>query len=134
MTQDVGSNLPEREEQANEQGWDGRGARESQYVPIKTHGREDGPGGGIRNEGGLPTDDAMREDLLTRLRENGDVDAKRISVEVVNGEITLRGSVVNLLVSQMVESVANEVPGVEDVHNELTVQAGPDAKESPRQD
>ena len=134
MSQQERSNQPQQEEQPNEQGWEGRGARESQYVPIKTHGREDGPGTGIRNEGGRPSDEEMRQDLLTRLRDNGDIDDARITIDVMNGEITLHGSVVNRLVSQMAESVANEVPGVVDVHNELAVQAGPEANESPRQD
>lgn len=128
------NNLPEQEEQPNEPGWEGRGARESQYVPIKTHGREDGPATGIAAGGDRPSDEEMRQDLLTRLRENGDIDHTRIQVDVRNGEITLRGSVVNLLVSQMAESVANEVPGVADVHNELATQAGPESPESPRQD
>lgn len=134
MNREEGSKKPEREELDQQEGWEGRGARESDYVPIKTHGREDGQGAGIKNGGEQPSDEAMKQDLLARLRENGDVQDSRVEVEVKDGEITLRGSVPNYLVSQMVESVANEVPGVNDVHNELEVQAGPKAEESPRQD
>ena len=134
MNRDEGSKQPEREELDQQEGWEGRGARESDYVPIKTHGREDGEGAGIKQGGEQPSDEDMKKDLLARLRENGDVQGSRIEVEVKDGEITLRGSVPNYLVSQMAESVANEVPGVTDVHNELDVQAGPEAEESPRQD
>ncbi len=134
MNREEGSKQPEREELDQQEGWEGRGARESDYVPIKTHGREDGEGAGIKSDGEQPSDEEMKQDLLARLRENGDVQDGRVEVEVQNGEITLRGSVPTYVVSQMVESVANEVPGVTDVHNELDVQAGPEAEESPRQD
>jgi len=134
MNQEKRSKQPEREELDQPEGWEGRGARESDYVPIKTHGREDGKSAGIKSDGEQPSDEEMKQDLLARLRENGDVQDGRVEVEVLNGEITLRGSVPTYVVSQMVESVANEVPGVTDVHNELDVQAGPEAEESPRQD
>ena len=134
MNREDGSKQPEQEELDQPQGWDGRGARESDYVPIKTHGREDGEGAGIKKGGEQPSDEEMKQDLLARLRENGDVQGSRVAVAVKDGEITLRGSVPNYVVSQMIESVANEVPGVTDVHNDLQVQAGPDAEESPRQD
>lgn len=134
MNRDERSKKPEREELDQPEGWEGRGARESDYVPLKTHGREDGAGAGIKNGGEQPSDEEMKQDLLARLKDNGDVQGSRVAVEVSGGEITLRGSVPNYVVSQMIESVANEVPGVTDVHNEMEVQAGPDAEESPRQD
>lgn len=134
MTDHQNSNLPEKEEQPNEAGWEGRGARESQYVPIKTHGREDGPAGGISAGNKRPSDEEMTQDLIARLKDNGDMASAHIQVEVRNGEITLRGNVVNALISQMAESVANEVPGVVDVHNELTARSGPEAEQSPRQE
>lgn len=133
MNRKEGSKRPEKEELDQQEGWEGRGARESDYVPLKTHGREDGDSTGIKNGSEQPSDEDMKQDLLARLKDNGDVQGSRITVEVSSGEITLRGSVPNYVVSQMIESVANEVPGATDVHNELEVQVGPDSEESPRQ-
>lgn len=100
-------------------------------------GRREAPGGsasGDRNRGGgwrgrysgvgpknyQRSDERIREDVNDRLTL-ADLDATEIEVEASQGIVTLRGSVENRGDKRHAEDIADSVPGVKDVHNELKI-------------
>jgi hypothetical protein len=100
------------------------GARDQGY-----RGRDIGsPGADLRGgfagrgpKGYTRTDDRIREDVCDRLSMDDDVDASEIEVRVENGEVTLVGAVQTRSMKHQAEDVAEAVPGVTDVHNQLRV-------------
>jgi osmotically-inducible protein OsmY len=77
-----------------------------------------GPKGYIR------TDDRICEDVCDRLSMDDDVDATEVEVRVRDGEVTLEGSVQTRSMKHRAEDLADDVPGVKDVHNRLRVIKG----------
>jgi hypothetical protein len=69
-------------------------------------------------------DQRIREDVSDRLTDDPDVDASEIEVEVLNAVVTLRGTVGDRRTKYLAEDLAEEVFGVEEVHNELRVTRG----------
>ena len=57
-----------------------------------------------------------------RLTAHGQLDARTISVNVNDGEVTLTGTVDSHQARHTAEDVAESVPGVNSVQNQLTVQ------------
>jgi len=82
-----------------------------------------GPETGHGPRGYHRSDTRILEDISDRLMQHGRINASDITVQVANGEVTLAGSVNSRHVKRMVEDVAESVPGVTDVHNQLKVQA-----------
>jgi hypothetical protein len=70
------------------------------------------------------SDDSIREEINERLTDAFDVDPHDVEVAVEKGEVTLRGTVTSRYAKRRVEHIADQVRGVEDVHNELRI-AGP---------
>lgn len=66
-------------------------------------------------------DEAILDDVCTRLTQHGQVDASEIEVEVNQREVTLKGTVHSRPAKRRAEDVADSVPGVKDVHNRLTI-------------
>ncbi len=97
-----------------------RGAEWSMPGPFR--GR--GPKGYRRN------DEAIREDVCERLMEHGQIDAGGMEVEVSQGMVILRGFVNSRYAKREAESVADSVPGVRDVQNELRVRESPEGQET----
>jgi len=96
---------------AGGQGW--QIARESIRGPFA--GR--GPKGYVR------PDERIWEEVNERLEEDGEIDATDISVQVVNGEVTLEGTVGGRRIKRLAEDLAESVRGVRDVHSRLRVEA-----------
>jgi hypothetical protein len=67
------------------------------------------------------SDARILEDVCDRLTDAPDVDASGISVHVENGEIRLEGTVPSRFTKRRAEAIADAVPGVRDVHNQLRV-------------
>jgi osmotically-inducible protein OsmY len=67
------------------------------------------------------TDDRIREEVCERLSRDDDVDASEIEVSVQNGEVTLTGMVQTRSMKHQAEDLAEDVSGVNDVHNQLRV-------------
>jgi osmotically-inducible protein OsmY len=99
------------------------GARSSQWresggwsVPARGGYAGRGPKGYTR------TDERIREDVCDRLSWDDEVDATDIVVRVQNGEVTLEGSVETRHMKRLAEDIAEDVPGVSDVHNTVRVK------------
>lgn len=70
------------------------------------------------------SDDRIREEVCERLAWDGEVDASDIAVTVQNGEVMLEGTVETRRMKHRSEDVVDEIRGVIDVHNRLTVRRG----------
>jgi hypothetical protein len=70
------------------------------------------------------TDERIREDVCDRLSMDDDIDASEIDVRVENGEVTLEGTVPTRSMKHQAEDLAEDLPGVKDVHNKLRVMKG----------
>ena len=65
------------------------------------------------------TDERIREDVVARLTDDHRVDATDVDVQVVNGEVTLSGHVLDRRMRRAAEECVEDLPGVRDVHNQL---------------
>jgi len=68
------------------------------------------------------SDERVREDVNDRLAQQDDFDPSEIEVSVSNGEVTLIGSVQSRHEKFLAEEIADDVSGVNDVHNQLRVR------------
>ena len=68
------------------------------------------------------SDERIKEDISERLWDADDVDASDVTVEVKDGEVTLRGNVDRRSVKHRIEDIADACSGVRDIHNEIRVQ------------
>ncbi len=80
-----------------------------------------GPYSGMGPKGYRRSDDRLREEIISRMTQHGQLDARDIDVEVKNGEATLRGSVNSRREKRIARDIADSVSGVFDVHNELGI-------------
>jgi hypothetical protein len=65
------------------------------------------------------TDERIREEVCQRMCEHPAIDTAEMQVTVQNGEVTLEGSVDDRFEKRLAEDLAEDVPGVRDVHNRL---------------
>jgi hypothetical protein len=70
------------------------------------------------------SDERIREDVSDRLTEDWEIDASDIEVSVRNGEVTLSGTVNTRDEKRRAEDLAEAVPGVRHVQNNLRIQRG----------
>lgn len=85
-------------------------------------------GGGFRGKGPKGyqrSDERLTEDINDRLTYDDDIDASEISVSVANGEATLTGNVNSRFEKRRAEDVADDVPGISHVQNNLRVKKAP---------
>jgi hypothetical protein len=59
--------------------------------------------------------------VCDRLMQHGQIDASHMMVDVQNREVTLNGTVNNRKAKRMAEDMAESVPGVTNLHNQLKV-------------
>jgi hypothetical protein len=74
-------------------------------------------------------DSSILDEVCERLTYAGRVDATDIEVKVKDGEVTLKGQVDDRTQKRLAESIADQVPGVRDVHNELRAIGRPASKD-----
>lgn len=101
---------------ARDGGWSG-GGRRDEYVretEIPSF-RGRGPKNWRRS------DERILEGVSERLTDHDDVDATDIEVLVENAEVTLTGMVSSRHEKRLADHIAWSCPGVEDVHNRLTI-------------
>ena len=79
---------------------------------------------GVGPKGYRRSDERIREDVSDRLMMHPDVDASDIEVHVANGIITLTGTVADRHQKRIADFIAEDVVGVDDVHNQLKVRHG----------
>lgn len=68
------------------------------------------------------TDDDLRRDILTALKNDIHVDPTNINVIVNYGEVTLEGTVTQRAMMNATEDCVRSVPGVMKLTNELRIQ------------
>lgn len=76
---------------------------------------------GVGPRGLHRTDESIKEEIVELLAGHGQVDAKRIRVDVIDGTVTLSGSVRSQSETQTVEGIAGNVLGVQEINNQLNV-------------
>ncbi|MRX49566.1 BON domain-containing protein [Paracoccus sp. S-4012] len=70
------------------------------------------------------SDERIREDVSDRLSDDHSLDASDIEVSVSGGEVTLSGNVDSRQDKRRAEDIADDVPGVNHVQNNLRVKTG----------
>jgi osmotically-inducible protein OsmY len=104
----------------------GGGSGQSGYTPGLTYtsaiivGRFYGRG----PKGYRRSDERIREDVSEELYRHPEIDASEIEVQVQKGEVTLTGKVEDRRQKRLADDIAERVPGVADVHNQLKVDKG----------
>ncbi|MEW5849110.1 MAG: BON domain-containing protein [Myxococcota bacterium] len=91
-------------------------------------------GEGLRPRGGFAgvgpvgyrrPDQRIYEDVCDALTDHHELDASDIEVTVVNGEVTLRGTVSSRGGKRLAEDLSAQVRGVREVHNQLRLPPEP---------
>ncbi len=87
---------------------------------------------GMGPRGYQRSDERIQEDINERLTWHGGIDASDMQVDVKDGIVTLTGSANSRYEKRMVEDIVDNVPGVQDVNNNLSVskQSGSDRNRS----
>jgi hypothetical protein len=67
------------------------------------------------------SDDRIREEVCETIMRRGDIDASEVDIVVANGEVTLSGTVPDRRSKRRLEDIAEDILGVEDVHNRIKV-------------
>lgn len=121
-----------------EQGMSGRGSmgqgsesswgRESQsqgrgMSNIGSSLRGKGPKGYRRS------DERIKEEVSDKLMQHDEIDASEITVMVKDCEVTLQGTVEDRHQKRLAEEIIEELPGVEDVNNQLRVKKSSERSE-----
>ena len=91
---------------------------------------------GVGPKGYRRSDERIREEVCEALARHPGVDASDIEVSVLNGHVTLAGTVENRWMKRQAQDAVEYVPGVEDTRIELTIAAsssGGDEGGRPRQ-
>jgi hypothetical protein len=82
-----------------------------------------GPHAGVGPRGYQRSDERILEELNDRLTAHGLIDASDIDTRVENGEITLEGFVDSREAKRAAADLADDIPGVRDVHNHLRLRS-----------
>lgn len=72
-----------------------------------------GPKGFVRS------DERIHEQVCEALTDHPEIDASQIEVEVVAGEVTLKGTVSNRAIKRLAEDVLHDLKFVKEVHNHI---------------
>lgn len=81
-----------------------------------------GPRAQVPADPSASDDERIRAEVVQRLAEDWYVDASDIAVSVENGEVRLTGSVENRPEKRLAEDCADDVAGVHDVVNNLSIR------------
>lgn len=82
-----------------------------------------GPHSGKGPKGYRRSDERILEDINEALTRHAEIDASDINVEVTNSVVTLTGTIESRQMKRLAEDCAEAVVGVEDVNNELRIDA-----------
>jgi len=70
------------------------------------------------------SDERITEDVCRCLEDHDELDASNIDVTVMNGEVTLKGTIEGRRDKRLAEEIVENIWGVKDVKNEIRVQSG----------
>lgn len=117
-------------------GWGGGVGRQPRYEAGRMRGRPLTSTGqrGFAGKGPMNyqrPDPRIHEDVCDRLTEDDEVDASQIEIKVEHGEVTLTGTVGSREMKRRAEEIAEDVPGVKDVHNQMRVRDRSERDEGP---
>src|SRR6266545_364489 len=122
-------------------GWTGHGALPGEHGEVRPAGGADWIEPGLHREaasdrrdpfarrrnlgpkGYRRSDERIRDEVCERIARSG-IDAREVEVAVEGGEVTLTGTVARRDEKRGLEDVAEDVFGVEDVHNRLRLNRG----------
>jgi osmotically-inducible protein OsmY len=111
------------------QGYQGRGSQQ-QY----RSGTGQGAFAGRGPQGYKRSDDRITEDVNEMLTQDPEIDASNITVEVHNGELTLKGFVTDREAKRRAEDIAESTSGVKDVQNQLRIKREDESESDSRRD
>lgn len=77
-----------------------------------------------KDSGNEDPDQMLEEEIYQRIGDDPYLQDHRITVSVTEGIVTIQGSVVSPLLKQLAEEMVAEIPGVREVHNELSLGIG----------
>lgn len=77
------------------------------------------------------SDDRIQDEIAEHLTRLPQIDVGEIELRVQNGEVTLTGTATDRETKRIVEDVAEQVLGVQDVRNEIKVQPSPGMAQRP---
>ena len=87
-----------------------------------------GPHYGRGPKGYQRSNERIQEDLCERMTHHGYLNAEDIEIEVNNGQITLKGTVDSRQSKRLAEDIAESVPGISQVINQLRIKQQGDEK------
>ena len=70
----------------------------------------------------VPTDEAIKESLITALARDDQIDVSKLRIDVQNASVTLSGEVPTASVQAKANWITTALPEVTDVINHLTVR------------
>jgi len=96
---------------------------EADEVPRRTQDESGSPGSDsdLRPRGERPTDDRMKDEIGQLLNRHTQLDASDIHVDVRNGVVTLSGNVESRQEKRIVERIASNAFGIQEVNNNLNI-------------
>jgi hypothetical protein len=83
----------------------------------------EGPYAGRGPQGYQRSNERIHEDVCDLLTRHGQIDASGVNVRVDHGEVTLEGTVHSRHEKRLAEDLAEDLPGVREVHNRLRVES-----------
>lgn len=89
----------------------------------RAYGRGEGKFRGRGPKNYRRSDERLREEVCDRLTDNEWIDASDVEVNVVAAEVILTGVVDSRYAKRLAENIADSISGVENVQNNLRVQA-----------
>ena len=100
-------------------------------VPGAAPAGPQGPYRGRGPRGYVRSPARIYEDLCDRLTENPFIDATEIEGTVAGAEVTLSGTVADIIAMRQAQAIAEEVAGVTHVHNRLQIREAGEPETTP---
>ena len=136
MEEDFGYDSPGYSDRGSRQDWSSRSFQGGGRGEQRGYqgGRSQGSFAGRGPQGYKRSDERITEDVNEGLTQDSQIDATYISVEVQNGEVTLKGTVPDRQAKRRAEDIAESSPGVKQVQNQLRIKREDESESESRRD